>query len=398
MIAGIHLGKSGQRGVFYAVCLTLFFVSGSMYALIPLRNYWGERITIYSARDLAFLGSSGPGSGASILFSRPGLMGALVRPNLELTYMANVVSEQRTRLVYDEFENTLGEAIFADNVTATGLPGPLVVSYPVLRGLVVGAGVAPIVDFQYRYKKEYRDNFYALVGEDRILQTGKLFLSGAGVSYRLGDLFALGASGGYVSGTRNLESWEIRIPDTAYWYESGKPEGVAYTGNIVVGISDRVQGSLAFSGPLRLYKWQTSPGSRIDVVLPWRVLADVAYRAAGKLPSRVLLEVGYSAWQYVDSNYAGVLDLRAGVEHTMLNFVKLRYGFGIEPSPFDPTIQRVGVGAGIGLDAGVCVLDFGAMFRREVVGVGLLRGEVTPEDQKVYQTGTVMGITVSRGF
>ncbi len=398
MIADIHRGKSGKRSVFYAACLILLLFSGSTHALMPLRNYWGERITIYSARDLAFLGSSGPGSGASILFSRPALMGAMVRPSLELTYMANIVSEQRTRTVYDEFENTLGEAIFADNVTAAGLPGPLAVNYPVLRGLVVGAGVARIVDFQYRYRKEYRDNFYALVGEDRIVQTGEIFVGGAGVSYRLAEWLAVGASGGYVSGRRNLESWEIRIPDTTYWYESGKPEGVAYTGNIVVGLSSRVQGSLGFVGPLKLFKWQTSPGSRVDVVLPWRVLADVSYRAAGKLPSRVLLEVGYSAWRSLDSNYAGVLDVRAGVEHTMLNFVKLRYGFGIEPSPFDPTIQRVGVGTGIGLDAGVCFFDFGAMFRREVVGDGLLRGEVTPEDQKVYQTGTVLGITVSRGF
>lgn len=395
---GSRPGVQGRSSAGLCLSLSLCLLVGIAPALVPLRNYWGERVVCFSARDLAFLGASGPGAGPGVLFDSPALIGLVRRPTLELTYMADFSSEQRTRTVYDQFENAVGEAVFADNTTAAGLPGPVAVAYPVFPGLVAGAGAAPLLDFQYRYKKEYRDDFYALIGEDRVDQSGTVFLGGAGLAYRVLEWLSVGASGGYAFGERKLKVWQIRNPDTSYEYQSGNPAGVAYTGSIAAEPLDRLSLSLGFTGPVKLSDWLSSGELRSDAKLPWLVRLGLGYQAAGKLPSRALLEACYSAWQSVDTDYAGILNVRAGIEHTMLNFVKLRYGFGVEPSPFDPTVQRVGVGAGVGLDADFCVVDFGAMFRREVVGASLLRGQVTPDDQTVYQTGAVVGITLSRGF
>jgi len=128
------------------------------------------------------------------------------------------------------------------------------------------------------------------------------------------------------------------------------------------------------------------------------VKLGVEYQAPGALPSRVMAELGYEMWNGVDTSLTNLLVVRAGVEHLMLNFVRIRYGFAVEPQPFDPTVQTAQVGAAVGFDTEFLKVDVGARFRRSVFGSSLFRTPLNPSDQTVYETGAELGLTLSREF
>ncbi len=379
--------------------LNLFLLVGISLAQVPLQNYWGEHVHWRNAQDLAFAGVLVFSPGPAKVFDSPGQLGFVRNTAVQLSYGLSWDVEQRTRVVYDQFENAVGEAVFADNTSAAGLPGPFSCVYPVRTGFSLAAGFSPVLNFQYRYRKEYRDDFYMPIGEDRIEQTGIVFQAEAGAGYRPLAWLGLGVSGGYLFGTRDLKSWRIVTPDTSYEHEAGKPSGIAYSSSVVARPSEVLAVEIGYSGPIELTSWSTDTSNTTVVAkLPWRARLNLSYRAPGTLPSQASIEVEYNAWHATDTTRSNVLSVQAGVEHKMLNFVSLRYGAGVEPSSFDPTVQLVRVGAGIGLDAGFCLIDIGAMFGREVISPRLLRGPAMSVDQKVYSTGAVVGLTLSRGF
>ena len=110
------------------------------------------------------------------------------------------------------------------------------------------------------------------------------------------------------------------------------------------------------------------------------------------------IEAGYEPWPSVDSLMYDVLSVRAGVGHRLYGSVRLRYGFGLEPLPFDRSVQLVSVGAGIGFDAGPVIIDFGALFARGVLSPSSFSTPLSPSDLRVYQTGGVLAVTISREF
>jgi hypothetical protein len=118
----------------------------------------------------------------------------------------------------------------------------------------------------------------------------------------------------------------------------------------------------------------------------------------GSLPSTVMAEARYQAWRTVDSTFSNLLVVRAGVEHTMLNFVSLRYGFGVEPQPFDPTIQRLNAGFGLGFDADVVRIDIGMLFTHDLLGPANFSSPLTESDLKIYGDRSNFAVTISRSF
>lgn len=386
----------------------------SAWAGLPVEVYWGEEIRWRSARELAQAGAVGFEPAAAAVSLRPEMLGFLSRPEFELTCGAKFASEQRTQTVFDRYENSIGEAVYADNSLLSIIALPAALAYPLTRGLVLGVGLAPVLDFSYRYVKEYRDDFYVRVGEDRIEQEGRVYEASAGLGARPLPWLALGASAGYDFGSRRLETWEIEGPDTLHETEAGKPSGVGIGVGAAVAPVSRVRLSFGFRGSTGLTGWDSVPRTSAGLA-EWSARAGVGYNAPGVLPSRVSAEAVWktvagagasdTAVSQAGSTHHALL-VQAGVEHTMLNFVKLRYGFGVEPLPaasqFDPTIQRARIGAGLGFDVGVALIDVGGMFYKDAFGPQLLRrtdsGGDSESQSKIYETRAILAVTVRRGF
>jgi len=378
------------------VALAVTFV----VADVPLAAYWGERVAAGSARDLAFGGLARIEAVPSAWFSTPAMLGFMARPAVEASAGLALAQEQRTRIVYDQFENAVGEVVVADNAHSNLRLGPVSVGVPLFGVLGVAAGVRPAVSYDYDYYKEYRDDFYAIIGQDIVHQSGTLYAGGLGFGVRAHPKLGIGAGAAYLFGSRDLEITTIRMPDTTLEHESGTPAGIAYNAGLSVEPLSRLLLNAGFSGGTKLAGWRKADSAQtaIDRKQPNAVKLGLAYQAPGTLPSRVMAELGYEMWNGVDTSLTNLLVVRAGVEHLMLNFVRIRYGFAVEPQPFDPTVQTAQVGAGVGFDTELLKVDVGARFRRSVFGSGLFRTPLSPSDQTVYETGAELGLTLSREF
>jgi hypothetical protein len=378
--------------------ITVLFVGMVLVAAaqVPLHDYLGDEVIWCNARMLASGGVYGLESGASAAFANPALLGFARRPAAELSYGLKVAAETRTRIVYDQFENSLGEIAVAENMHGSGIPGPLAAVYP-LAPIAVGAGIAPVRDFNYTYLKEYRDDFYVKTGEDRVEQSGVLYNGSLGVAYNPVDWLAVGARGGYQFGSRRYESWQIRGADTTYFVDTGKPAGIGFGAGLAVKPIRRLAIAADFSSGMQSDKWSEADSGYVGKY-PWSARLGLSYRVPGTLPSTVTAEARYKAWKSVDSTMSDLVVIRAGVEHTLLNFVSLRYGFGVEPQPYDPTIQRLNAGFGLGFDVGVAKIDVGALMTHDVIGPTDFSTPLSASDLKVYENRSHFAVTISRSF
>ncbi len=370
---------------------------------IPVSDWRGEEVTWYDARALARCGAAGIDIGPAAVFSNPAGLAFLRRPVVQVSYGMRLAAEQRTRVVYDQFENSLGELAYADNVYSNGIPGPMAAAYP--RGIFsAGAALGAMRDFNYTYLRAYRDDFYVKVGEDRVSQTGMLYMVGLGAAVRPLDWLATGLRGAYMFGSRRLESWHAMGADTAYLADEGRPTGVLLGAGLVTNLLSRLLVGVDLQSGYRLKNWRDSAGTLTLVPsvcegrYPWSARLGVSYRVAGPLPGTVSAEARYSTWHDLDSNLSNVLAARAGVEHRMLTKVRLRYGFGVEPMPDDPAIQVASFGLGTGIDAGQFRIDLGLRLSRRVFGPTGFWPELSETDVRVYESRNHFAFTLSREF
>ncbi|MBM3315739.1 hypothetical protein FJY71_07890, partial [candidate division WOR-3 bacterium] len=291
-------------------------------AEVPLRDYAGREVGWHDARGLAAGGLGGlfPGPGAA--FANPAVLGFLTRPAVTLGYGMEVASEERTRIVYDRFENTLAEAGIADNTSAHGLAGPAVGAVR-LGPVGIGAGVAPVRAFGYSYLKEYRDDFYVKFGEDRVEQSGAVYAANLGLGFSPFGPLSAGARAGYLFGTRRLEVEAWRGPDTSRYVEEGNPSGIGYAAGLAVRPARMLCVGLDYEGGVTYSSWLTGdalpPEAVTDRSFPWAGRLALAWQIPGPLPAVADAELRYLAWHAVDSTCGNILLARAGVEHLMLN-------------------------------------------------------------------------------
>ncbi len=381
------------------VILSIAAVTVAAFGYVPLHLYQGRELTWFSAQDLAQGGTGLSRTGAAV-FARPEMLGYVDAPEVEAGVGFWWLAEQRTRMAYDRFENAIGEVVFADNVSFSPLPGPLAGAYPVGYGLVVGAGVAPVYDFGYRYEKLNLDDFYNVVSRDRTTQSGSVYSASLGAGYRALGWLSAGVSGGYLFGNRRLEVSNLHN-DTldVLLHETGSPTGVRFGGGLAAEPLSGFVVDAGFWSKVKLAGFTQEPElDQAEAKRPWQARLGFEYRAGGRLPSRVVAEAGYEPWSTIGRQMYDVVSVRAGVEHRLNNSVRLRYGFGLEPLPFDQNMQMVRVSAGVGFDAGPVVIDIGALFSRGVLSPLMFSTPLTPADQRVYETDGVFAVTVSREF
>lgn len=394
--------KSVRRFAVVAGLVVVVFPGGAA-AEVPLREYFGVEAVTAGSKALAGGAQAGLSLGPGTVFGNPAVLGFVSRPALLLGYQLVLISEERTRVVYDQFENSLGEAAFADNTAAYGDFGP--VAGVVRLGTVgFGAGVGQARDFDYDYVKEYRDDFYVKIGEDRISQTGAIYAATFGAGTRVSRRVALGARASYHYGGRYLSSRRLLGKDTIEQRESGNPTG--WSGGAGAALRLTSNNSLMvgvdFDAGIRYGRWLESESSGIrfttDRRFPWSGRLAVSWRIPGPLPARTDAELRYAAWHLVDTTLSNVMVCRVGVEHLMTNFVRLRYGMEVDPLPFDPAVQTARFGVGLGFEVGRLTLDAGLGFERAVIGAELFRVPLSDSGVRCYQNRSTFAVTLSREF
>jgi hypothetical protein len=322
----------------------------------------------------------------------PALPDDKLRPAVGLACRLGLVSEQRTRTVYDNFNNAVGELAIADNFNADALPGPIAVCLP---GKVVqlGVGLAPRYDYNYVFRQEFRDGFYQLTGRNDLQLSGQVMRTTVALAYDLFDVVGLGASMVYDFGERALRQRDSTTGDTWLTLASGRPSGLGWSAGLLLHPGRSFRMGVGFEPATRYTLW-TGEESSSD---PLRVKLGAAYFAAGRIPAELAGQVSYVDWHGVDSTLLAVLSIRAGVEHRLLNNVALRYGFGLLPSPRDATVQSGLASVGLGFDTGFAHFDLGASLQRRVFGSAFL--SPTPEiDMRIYQTSGEVVLAISKAF
>jgi hypothetical protein len=329
-------------------------------------------------------------------FHAPQIDASRKRPEVGVSYRVGTVTEQRTRTVYDYYENAVGEQVVADNTLGTGLAGPIAVQYPV-AGLSFGVGVGPAFDYGYEFRQEVRDDFYGLLGVRELLQSGRLMQGRLCMAYDFMDLVGIGAGFTYFLGERRLETRDVG--DTAALVRSDRPQGMAPSLGLLIHPGTRLRLGLSFEprawNGLGLFVPKAESATRAPSPLQLRVGAG--YFAPGPVPTAISGQVDYTDWHGVDTTWRAVIDLRAGVEHRLLDNLLLRYGFGLIPSARDASVQSGLVSLGTGLETSLGQIDVGAGLRRRVFGSDLL--EPLPGTAvNIYQTSWEVALSVSRAF
>jgi hypothetical protein len=330
-------------------------------------------------------------------FNVPALPETKARPTVGLTGNLGIGSERRTRMTYDIYNNAVGEIAIADNSAASPLAGPIAVQLP-LGGLSLGLGMRPVNDFTYSFRQEVRDEFYQLLRVNEQQVSGQLVQAGGAVAYDLAGMVGIGAGLNYSFGERNLDSTRN---DTLSIIHHTQLSGLGINGGLLIHPGNAVRIGVSFEPRIpKLGSLLVKPGDSAVTAAdnPTRAKLGFSYFVAGSAPTGIYLQAGYTAWRDLDTmNLHSTIDLRAGVEHRLLNNIDLRYGFGLLPSPLDPGIQAGLLSLGVGIETDLAHIDLGGNLTRRMFANGALLPNQALS-MRVYQTGWQLAVSISRGF
>jgi len=393
-----------------ALLIAALAFGGSDTTNLPADWQFGRSLELPDAKSLALGGvSAAIGSPFGFLanpalaatrydrFNAPALSGAELRPSVGLTGNLGTSTEQRTRMTYDSYNNAVGELAIADNTAFSPTAGPIAVQLP-LGAFGVGLGVRPARDYTYHFRQEIRDDFYQLLRVSEQDVSGQVNQAGAAIAYDLAGLIGLGAEFNYSFGERDLDSTKN---DSLSTIHHTRLSGLGLGAGLLFHPGNAVRIGLSYTPRIAalsnaLTKKGDSSAAAFDD--PSRIILGFNYFAAGPVPTGIYLQAGCAAWRELDTLMLNsIIDLRAGVEHQLLSNIALRYGFGLLPSPLDPTTQSGLVSLGVGLETDLAHIDVGGSMQRRM----FTNGRLLPNqalDMRVYQTGWQMAISISRGF
>ncbi|MEO0108454.1 MAG: hypothetical protein ABIK62_04700, partial [candidate division WOR-3 bacterium] len=317
------------------------------------------------------------------------------RPFVGLSSRLGIIEEQRTRMVYDYYENAVGEMTIAENATYSDRIGPVAVRYPI-AGLALGLGVVPDYDYRYHYRQELRDDFYQVIGIKELNLTGQVLRGNLTLAHDFRNLVGVGLGFNVLVGERTLDS---TIRDTLRTITKDVPTGLQPAAGLLFHPGARVRVGLVLeSRPLPLPGFLRKGDSYIVTLEepPWLKLG-INYFAPGPIPTGFFGQIGYGAWPRVDTLLQPVLEARAGVEHRLLDQLRLRYGFGLLPSPSRRSSVTGLVSLGMGFATRLVDIDVSTSLKRRVLGSQALV-PVPSVNLRVYQTSWDLAVSVSRGF
>jgi hypothetical protein len=396
----------------------------TLTAGLPQVMWMGEPIDAQSAVSHA-MGGTG--------FMDPSALGFLENPSLmlladrglqvELTAGTDFYVEKRTRLVYDSFESSIGESEIAFNKETGFFPGGAAVAICGYDGLpsslALAAGYRVPSVFSYSYDRILRDAAYVETGREMLDVSGQMNEFDLSLAFMPSDKLALGFTGGYVTGTRDV-TWEVDYVDTSIdgtlASRSESMSGVVTRGSLTFRPDRRVYLSASLEYPMSLsvspestgdpVEWNTLSDSDYDLDMPMTVRIGSIYIPGNRLRSRVLGEFHWSnqgslEFQDVSLGLDNSWGMNLGVENKLPGGPTARFGFSYDRSPISAELDRMSFTAGLGFNLGQWDLDLGGSFspdRWRQTGVTGLPSFVSGDSLTVEETDTRVMVSLSRTF
>jgi hypothetical protein len=358
------------------------------------------------------------------ILENPALLG-IADDGLHVEFTAGIdfLMEKRSRLVYDQFESSIGESEIAFNKGISFFPGGAAVAFRGAGGLpeslAFAAGWRVPATYGYNYDRIVRDAAYVKIGEERLDVSGMQNEFDIAVSFIPSDVFSFGLAGGYITGSRDV-TWEVThvdpTLDSTWVHRRESVSGIVTRGSVLFAPDRRVFVSAGFEYPLSMtispetdgdpVTWGVLSESEYDLDMPLTVRIGSIYLPGNSLRSRFTGEFYWSSDGSLEfegenlglNNSWGV---NAGVENTLPGGPIARFGFGYSRSPIASALDRMSFSAGMGFHIGEWDLDLGASFspdrwrQTEITG---LPSFVPGDSLIIEETNTRVMLSISRVF
>jgi len=395
-----------------------------MIAGLPEVMWLGNPVGSASAVSCGMGGSGFMEVSALGILVNPSLLG-ISDHGLQVEFAAGMdfFVEKRTRLVYDQFENSIGESEYAFNRGIGFFPGGVALA---IRGsgglpesLAFAGGWRVPSSFGYSYDRTVRDEAYVITGNEKLDVTGMLNEFVLAVSFIPSDVFSFGLTGGYITGSRDV-TWEVSYVDpsldSTYSHRSESMNGIVTRGSILFSPDRRVSVSAALEYPMPLsispetdgdpVTWNVLSESDYDLDMPMTLRLGSIYIPGNSLKSRFTGEFNWSSdgsleFEGENLGLKNSWGVNAGVENTLPGGPVARFGFGYRRSPIASALDRMSFTAGLGFYIGEWNLDLGASFspdrwrQTEITG---LPSFVPGDSLTVEETDTRVMFSISRVF
>ena len=303
----------------------------------------GDRVFYFSARSLGIGGIS------DVLENGDNPAGSgLIRENFFFASAALASSNEKRGLrVYDSYGNNMGISTLSNNTSTNYNFAACALVIP-LKSLRLGFKYRPIWDFNYFYRKEYRDDFYQITKIVEHKHTGDVHSVAPtiGFNYRF---LNIGIEEKFLFGRNNRED-KVIIPGTSDSISQSEMELSGTTMKLGAIMSPNLHFCLSYSYSLS-YTLENEDGE--DLKYPVAHSFGFMYQPAGRVPTKFLGEVAYENWT------EPIIIYKFGMEHYILNNFTMRYGFCYFPDYEQRQIWTTVLTFGLGLKTGQSFFDLG---------------------------------------
>ncbi len=337
-------------------------------------------------------------------------LAALASPiEAQASFQASWRRETRNREVFDSYSNSVGLNTESVNSETHVYLKSLSLGYarplgPVRLG--AGAGLAAEYDFDYSYRKEIRDYFFALTRADVIKGKGRIYGVTGSLACQPLPFIAVGAGFTRLTGRQTVDrNILLEDPTSA---DTATSTGSDYAGTranfgLWGAVTSRLQWGVAIRTGAKL-------DADVDVTLsdtaftldrtvtyPGEYALAVTYRPANAFPATVTLEYAHIPWQQLSDDRNPDLRLTAvnrysvAIVHTMADAVPVRFGVSFANSYLSTGIGLASAGLGADLPWGRLNTQLAASVGKRSYNLGQAYGT----DDPVNITETVADVVLT---
>ncbi len=364
--------------------ITIGAPTAGCFTYLGAANY-GDPIQAVDARTLGMGGTSVASEKSPLaLFTNP----AALPPDTEIRLGTGLVrsGEMVSGPVFDEFDNTVGDAVFSDDWHIFLKPSCGAAAYS-WGQLTVGLGVCPRYDFTYRHELNMRDDFWVKTAVVQYESKGDIVAYTGGLAYRPTSYLSLGVASSILRGAvrfdKQTDYIDPALGDEWEWSDQdfegfGTSFGILVQPNYMFSLGLAVESQIGLEGDYQricgITKTTLDSLDGREITYPLKTSMGVAYRPSNQLPVRVAADVIYTRWSdFSDTAYDGLVlddvwEYRVGVEHRMPDEFMVRFGFGWIPWYMNREVAAALVTLGAGYDFGPMNVDVGAeLVRRHLM-------------------------------
>ncbi|MCK4234329.1 hypothetical protein KAX75_07855 [candidate division WOR-3 bacterium] len=354
--------------------LILFFSFLYSYTL-PESSASGESMGAVTGKYTALGGSTIMGEA----WSNPALL--IKNPGFKIVIGGGFIKsgERRKKSIFDSFDNRIGDVTVADNSFVFCEPTYVSASYTSKYSLGFDVNILPILNYDYRYYKEVRDDFYIL--KETVLDEGKgkLYLLNLGIAYELlKEKLSFGIGFNLYTGKREYEYIRDYVDPSKTDISEDFSRNLGGNG-VTFGLHAHPLTRIRLGG---FVSTKATIGDYAEDYIPLRMGGGITIVPPNTFPALFIIDGAYERWNEVNDNYEDVVKLHLGVEHAFSPGLNGRFGFGYETSYLSRNMPKVYFTFGFGFEKGgyafdtgvkVCRFDFSgddvAIEQRDMEGV-----------------------------